>query len=84
MIFNRFSYVWIAGFVVVVTGLVMWRAQRFPIWLRISAPLALALVAAAIWWVLRPSGSPEIKTLADVERLIGSGKPVVIEFFSEY
>ncbi len=84
MIFNRFSFVWIAGFGVLVAGLVMWRVQRLPIWLRIGTPLALSLVAVVLWLALRPSGTPEIKTMADAERLIGSGKPTVIEFFSEY
>jgi membrane protein implicated in regulation of membrane protease activity len=84
MIFNRYSFVWVAGFGIVVAGLLMWRAQRFPIWLRIGTPLVLALLAVALWWVLRPSSSPEVRTLADAERLIGSGKPIVIEFLSEY
>jgi hypothetical protein len=82
--FNRYSFVWVAGFIVMVTAIAMLRTQRFPVWVRVGTPLGLAAVAAVLWLVLRPVGTPEVNTLVDAERLIGTGKPTVIEFFSEY
>ncbi len=81
MIVNQFSYVLIAIFLVGVASIIVWRVRRVPRWLSVGV-VALALVV--VWLVARPTATAEVNSLADAEGLIGTGKPTIVEFLSEY
>jgi hypothetical protein len=84
MIFNQYSFVWLAAPVVFVAGLIASRGRRGPRWLRIGVVVVLVGLAVLVWLIVHPTASAAVNTLADAERIIGSGKPTVIEFLSEY
>ena len=84
MILNRYSFLWTGLLLVMVIGWIMWRAESWPVWLRIGVPLGAVIVLAAGWLMLHPTATPELNTEADFDRLLMSGKPTVLEFFSEY
>ena len=84
MIFNQFSFVLFAIFLVATAGTLAWRVQRGPRWLRAAVVVTLALAVFVVWLAAHPTATAEVNSLADAERLIGSGKPTVVEFFSEY
>ena len=84
MIFNRYSFLWIGLLLILVIVWIMWRADSWPVWLRIGAPLAVVVVLAAGWLLLHPTATPELNTEADFDHVLTSGKPTVLEFFSEY
>jgi hypothetical protein len=88
MFFNQFSFVLIAIFGIGLLTLTMWQARSLPIWLRIGGPLVALIAALVFWLALRPTASPTVNitvtTATDFDRLLGSGKPTVLEFYSEY
>ena len=81
---GQFSYLVAAVVIIIGLALVMLRAQQLPTWLRLGLPVAASLGALALWLSVRPTPTPDIKTTADVDRLIQNGKPTVLEFYSEY
>jgi hypothetical protein len=84
VIFNQFSFLWIAGPLVGVVVVAVWRMRRGARWLRAALVLGLGTALGVLWLALHPTGTASVTNLADAERLIGSGKPTVVEFFSEY
>jgi hypothetical protein len=88
MFFNQFSFVLSAIFGIGLLTLIMWQARSLPIWLRIGGPLNALIAALVFWLALRPTPSlgvnTTVNTAADFDRLLGSGKPTVLEFYSEY
>jgi hypothetical protein len=84
MIFNQYSFVWLAVPVVALVGFTVWRMKRGPRWLRAAIVVVLFFTVVVVWLAGHPTATAEVNTLADAERLMGSGKPTVIEFFSEY
>ncbi|MDL1924495.1 hypothetical protein FBQ95_17990 [Chloroflexi bacterium CFX3] len=83
-VFNQFSFVLMAGGLLALAGLLLWRVQRVPAFVRMVGWLALLIVVVGAWLVLRPTDTPEISGLADVEARLGGGTPAVIELYSEY
>jgi hypothetical protein len=84
MILNRYSFLWLGLLLILAVVWIVWRADNWPVWLRVGAPLGAAIVLTAGWLVLHPTATPELSTEADFDRLLASGKPTVLEFFSEY
>jgi hypothetical protein len=84
MFFNQFSFVLIAIFGIGLLALIARQAKNLPIWLRIGGILIAFLAAIIFWLVLRPIPSITVSTAADFDRLLSSGKPTVLEFYSEY
>jgi hypothetical protein len=81
--FNQHSFVIFAvgGWLMLAVGLM--RGQR-----RQQAPLALGIMAgalAALWLVLRPGTSSYADVdAARVASLVGQGRPVLVELYSNY
>jgi hypothetical protein len=84
MFFNQFSFVLIAVFGIGLLSLLMWQAKDLPLWLRVCVPLVAFIAAFTFWLALRPIPSITMNTAADFDRLLASGKPTVLEFYSEY
>jgi len=54
---------------------------------RLNEWLAFFGIAAALfvaWWVIRPVQTPLMGEAAAVQKMIGAGKPVLLEFQSPY
>ena len=84
MIFNRYSFLWIGLLLILVIVWIMWRADSWPVWLRVGVPLAAVIGLFGVWLVLHPTATTELNTEADFDHVLTSGKPTVLEFFSEY
>ncbi|HLY26123.1 MAG TPA: hypothetical protein VKQ72_07275 [Aggregatilineales bacterium] len=64
-------------------GYVLLRRSNFPVWSRVAGWIAAGVVLFAIWIAVRPTATAGMQTLDDVTKVIGNGKPTVIEFFSD-
>jgi glucan phosphoethanolaminetransferase (alkaline phosphatase superfamily) len=81
-IFNQYSAVWIAAFLVVIAGIILLRRRpKWPQFL-VFGILVLGLVAA--WIFLHPRQSAQVIDAAQVQASIGQGTPVLLEFQSPY
>lgn len=81
-IFNQYSAVWTAVFLVAVAGVILLR--RNPKWphFLVFGLLVIGLVAA--WIFLHPRQSAQVLDATQVQGSIGQGKPVLLEFQSPY
>lgn len=82
--FNQFSFLLMAGGLLVLAGLWLWRVRSLPLFTRLGGWLVLLVVIVGVWLLLRPTATPEVDGLADVEARLGNGRPVVLELYSEY
>jgi hypothetical protein len=81
-IFNQYSAVWIAAFLVAVAGVILLRhSPKWPQFLVLGV-LVLGLVAA--WILLHPRQTTQVNDAAQVQASIGQGMPVLLEFQSPY
>ncbi len=81
-IFNQYSAVWVAAFLVVVAGVILLR--RSPKWPQFLAFGVLVLGLVAAWVFLHPRQTAQVNTAAQVQASIGQGMPVLLEFQSPY
>ncbi len=81
-IFNQYSAVWIAAFLVVIAGILLLR--RKPKWPQILAFSLLILGLLGAWVILRPRQSAQALDAAQVQASIGQGTPALLEFQSPY
>lgn len=81
-IFNQYSAVWIAAFLLIVVGVVLLR--RKPKWPQFTAFGILVLGLAAAWIYLHPRQSGQVLDPTQVQNSIGQGTPVLLEFQSPY
>lgn len=73
-------------------GFVLWASVTLgithidvlPTWGRVALSLLVASGLIGLWLVIRPTETQTAHTAEDAEKLLGAGKPVVLEFFSEY
>lgn len=80
---NQFSFLLfsIAG-IALITGLI-WRLFR-PRWpVLAGSAMGLMVLAVVVFFVLRP-GVSDVNNIADAEALLTSGRPTMVEFFSNY
>jgi hypothetical protein len=77
---NRNSYVLAAGLVLMLAAAFVARLETWAAWL--AWILAVVLLWAA-WLSLRP-GRGTLLSDAEIEQLVGSGKPVLLVLYSNY
>jgi len=82
--FNQFSFALMSGALLIALGAALWNVRKLPVVLRIGAWLIALIGLVGFWLVVRPTDTPNLSTLADVEARLGNGTPVVIELYSEY
>lgn len=80
----KYSYLWLAGFLLLISALAIWRIQAWTFLQRGLVWLMLVMLLIGIFWVVRPRSSENYQTLADIDAQIGSGKPTLLELYSEY
>ena len=81
-IFNQYSSVWIAAFLVAVAGFILLR--RNPRWPQFLGLGMLVLGLGAAWTFLHPRQSSLGYNAAQVQASIGQGMPVLLEFQSPF
>jgi hypothetical protein len=81
-IFNQYSAVWIAIFLLIVVGVILLR--RKPKWPQFTAFGILVLGLVAAWIVLHPRQTEHVLDASQVQGSIGQGAPVLLEFQSPY
>lgn len=81
-LFNQYSYL---TFAVIGTLVILWVLWRLRVRKLLVGLTGLALVAAFAlgWLVLRP-GTSDVDSVAAAERIINSGRPTLVEFYSNY
>jgi uncharacterized protein YjeT (DUF2065 family) len=78
----HYSYLWIAGGLTLVAGLVLLtHGPKLRDFIAFGAIVAGLVVA---WIILHPHQTPLIPSAKAVEQMIGAGKPVLLEFQSPY
>jgi hypothetical protein len=83
-ILNQYSYLSLTIAVLLLGLLAAWRVQGVALPIRIGLWLLLVFVLAVTLWVVRPRSSENYQNLADIDALIGNGKPTLLELYSEY
>jgi hypothetical protein len=80
--FNQFSFVVMIVFgLLVLTGLMRWRRVA---WGQIMGiVLVISILTGVVWSALRPGGS-SVASLEEARTQLAAGKPVLIEFYSNY
>ncbi len=81
-IFNQYSAVWIAVFLVIIAGVILLR--RRPKWPQITIFGILVIGLVAVWIFLHPRQSGPVLDAGQVQGSIGQGIPVLLEFQSPY
>ena len=81
-IFNQYSAVWIAVFLLIIAGVILLR--RRPKWPQITIFSVLVIGLVAAWIFLHPRQSGPELGAAQVQGSIGQGIPVLLEFQSPY
>jgi hypothetical protein len=82
LIVNQYSALWIAGALVLLVILVIFRHKP-----TLNDYLALGVVIAGLtvaWITLHPRQTPLMDDAKMVQEMIGDGKPVLLEFQSPY
>ena len=64
-----------------VLGLMWWRRVRVRYRVGVTGGLAALLVGVMLW--LR-TGAGDVRTPDDLDRVLGRGRPVVLELYSDY
>jgi hypothetical protein len=77
---NQHSFLIIAAVVLAAGWLALRRTGR---WLRWPALAATAALALGFFSLMR-TGPGDVRSAADVDRALASGKPVALELFSNY
>ncbi|MGZ6346872.1 MAG: hypothetical protein ACXWNC_04790 [Anaerolineales bacterium] len=81
-IFNQYSAVWIAVFMVIIAGVILLRKR--PKWPQITVFSVLVVGLVGAWIILHPRQSGPVMDVAQVQASIGQGIPVLLEFQSPY
>jgi hypothetical protein len=80
-LFNHYSFVWITLTVVTLAAAATWRVRRR--WLRLAIPSTLVAAALIAFFALR-TGAGNVRSVADLDRALAGGKPVLLELYSDF
>lgn len=78
----HYSYLWIAGGLTLVAGLVLLTHE--PKWKDFVAFGAIVAGLAVAWIILHPRQTPLMADAKAVQQMIGAGEPALLEFQSPY
>jgi hypothetical protein len=80
--FNQFSFLLMVIFgLAVIIGLMRWRRVA---WGQImGVVLVIGILTTVVWSALRPGGS-SVASIEEAQAQIAAGRPVLIEFYSNY
>lgn len=81
---SLYSFLILAGVILLIAGIGLYRADAGTPLLRAGLWVLIVIIFAGGWYMLRPTPSAQVATVAEVEAVIGSGQPVVLELYSEY
>ncbi len=82
--FNHYSFFITIAFLLLGSGVILWRMRRGTALVRLGAWLAIMVIMVAIWLLLRPSPNNSISSLAEADSLIGNDTPTVVYLYSQY
>lgn len=80
-VLNHYSFVLIAVVLVTIAAAATWRVKRR--WLRATIP-GVIVAGMVVAFVALRTGGGNVHKVADLETALASGKPVMLEFFSDY
>ena len=80
-VLNQYSFVVIAIVVLSIAMAATWRVRRR--WVRVAIPGTLAVGLVIAFLVLRTGGG-NVRSVADLDRALAAGKPVMLEMYSDY
>ena len=78
---NQNSFVFFSGFVLAVAALVLFARKARRAWLVWGA---LVIAAVTGWFALRTTDGLQLNTAADYEAALRTGRPTLVEFYSNY
>ena len=81
-LYNHYSFLWIALGLTIVAGLVLLTNKP-----RLRDFISFGVIVAGLivaWLVLHPRQTPLMENAKSVQAMIGSGRPVLLEFQSPY
>ena len=79
--FNQHSFLLTGSFVLFITAIVLFRRHARKGWLIWGG---LAVVLGAGWLVLRTGAGLQLNSVEDYEAAVKTGRPTLVEFFSNY
>lgn len=82
LLFNQYSYLTFTAAAAILIVLVLWRLRVRKLLLGLAALVLVAVIAGG-WLVLRP-GAQDVDSLSVAEQVINSGRPTMVEFYSNY
>lgn len=80
---GAYSFIFFALVGVVIAASVILRIETLPAAVRVAGVVVVAALAFVLWLLIRPTNSA-VATVAEFDAALAAGKPVVLEFFSEY
>jgi thiol-disulfide isomerase/thioredoxin len=82
-LFNQYSYVLLVLGIILAVGVALRLIFRRSLRVTTVVVLALAILGAAGWGVLRPTPG-DVSDLAKAEATLRGGRPTLLEFYSDY
>jgi len=80
--FQPYSLAWVAGILLVTIAVILVRSKARPPVL--IAYLSIVIGLGLVYFYVRPVETPQLGDVAQLQAMIGKGKPVLLEFQSPY
>ena len=78
---NQHSYLIAGGTLLTIAAVVLFIRKARRAWL---LWIGLALIGVAGWFALRTGSGTQLNSVEDYEAIIRTGRPVLVEFYSDY